>query len=298
MVTHSWLYADQFRIVAELDVAGEVVSRFIYGSRTNAPDYMVKHGQAYRIVCDHRGSPRLVVNALNGTIAQRLDYDAFGRVLYDSNPGFQPFGFAGGHYDADSGLVRFGARDYDAGVGRWTTKDPILFGGKDANLYAYLFGDPVNFVDPDGLDAVTSDATVRQYFYDLWRQSGYGSGPNERAAWIGKRMNLQDPSTAIYTCLKWPWSAAAAQETWTGDVPLGMIALAHTHPDAKSPKPSVGGTKSYPRDDYASKQINAPVYTISRRGIWKILPSGAITQEAGPEWTKSVNAETCTPCAH
>ena len=35
------------------------------------------------------------------------------------------FGFAGGIYDPDTELVRFGARDYDPRVGRWTTKDPI-----------------------------------------------------------------------------------------------------------------------------------------------------------------------------
>jgi len=43
---------------------------------------------------------------------QRLDYDEFGRVLLDTNPGFVPFGYAGGLYDADTGLVRFGSRDY------------------------------------------------------------------------------------------------------------------------------------------------------------------------------------------
>jgi hypothetical protein len=41
-------------------------------------------------------------------------YDEFGRVLSNTNPGFQPFGFAGGIYEVDTGLVRFGARDYDA----------------------------------------------------------------------------------------------------------------------------------------------------------------------------------------
>jgi RHS repeat-associated protein len=54
----------------------------------------------------------------------------------DSNPGFQPFGFAGGLYDRDTGLVRFGARDYDAETGRWTARDPILFAGGQGNLYA------------------------------------------------------------------------------------------------------------------------------------------------------------------
>ena len=47
---------------------------------------------------------------------QRLDYDAFGQVLLDTNPGFQPFGFAGGLYDEQTKLVRFGARDYDGEV--------------------------------------------------------------------------------------------------------------------------------------------------------------------------------------
>jgi RHS repeat-associated protein len=84
-------------------------------------------------------------------VVQQIDYDPFGKVLADTNPGFQPFGFAGGRYDADTGLVRFGARDYDPNVGRWTAKDPILFAGGDTNLYAYAGSDPVNFIDPTGL---------------------------------------------------------------------------------------------------------------------------------------------------
>jgi RHS repeat-associated protein len=73
-------------------------------------------------------------------------------VTLDTNPGFQPFGFAGGIYDADTGLVRFGARDYDAVTGRWTGKDPIDFQGGQANLYEYADGDPVNGSDVSGLD--------------------------------------------------------------------------------------------------------------------------------------------------
>ena len=65
-----------------------------------------------------------------------MDYDEFGQVVADTNPGFQPFGFAGGLYDADTGLTRFGARDYDPVVGRWTSKDPARFSG-GWNLYAY-----------------------------------------------------------------------------------------------------------------------------------------------------------------
>jgi len=72
-------------------------------------------------------------------------------VQGDSNPGFQPFGYAGGLYDRDTGLVRFGARDYDAKIGRWTAKDPIGFGGGDASLYNYVNGNPITRIDPLGL---------------------------------------------------------------------------------------------------------------------------------------------------
>ena len=147
----SGLYADALNPVAELDGAGNVRATFIYGTRAHVPDVMVMpDGTVYRFITDHLGSVRLVVNAETGEFVQRMDYDAFGRVLQDTNPGFQPFGFAGGLYDDDTGLVRFGARDYDAYAGRWTAKDPILFSGLQTNLYLYVAGDPVNFIDPSG----------------------------------------------------------------------------------------------------------------------------------------------------
>ncbi len=147
-----FLYEDDLRIAAELDAANQVVSRFVYATWNNVPDYMVKGGVTYRLLTDHLGSVRLVVNAATGAIAQRLDYDAFGNVLVDTNPAFQPFGFAGGLYDSDTHLVRFGARDYDPETGRWTATDPILFAGGGSNLYTYVGNDPVNNRDPLGLE--------------------------------------------------------------------------------------------------------------------------------------------------
>ncbi len=151
VLTQGFLYRDQLNPVAELDGTGSVVSRFVYGSKVNVPDYMIKGGVTYRIISDHLGSPRLVINTQDGTVTQRMDYDEFGNVINDTNPGFQPFGFAGGIYDQHTQLVRFGARDYDANVGRWTSKDPIMFLGSDTNVYNYVSNDPVNKTDPLGL---------------------------------------------------------------------------------------------------------------------------------------------------
>ena len=120
------------------------------------PSYLIKIDPitqietTYRIISDHLGSPRLIINTGDGNIAQQMDYDTWGNVINDTNPGFQPFGFAGGVYDLHTELVRFGARDYDAEAGRWMAKDPIRFEGGDTNLYGYVINDPVNFVDPLG----------------------------------------------------------------------------------------------------------------------------------------------------
>ena len=147
---------DELSPISEMDGSGNVVSYFIYGRRIDIPDYMVSKKEdnitwmIYRIVSDHLGSPRLIVRESDGVIVQRMDFDEFGKVLNDTNPGFQPFGFGSGLYDAITGLVRFGTRDYNADCGRWTAKDPIGFSGGDTNLYGYVVGDPLNWIDPEG----------------------------------------------------------------------------------------------------------------------------------------------------
>jgi RHS repeat-associated protein len=153
-LVQGFVYSGRLRIAAELDGTGTVVSRFVYGIRHNVPDYMLKGGATYRIITDPLGSPRLVVDSATGAIAQRMDYDEFGQVTQDTNPGFQPFGFAGGLYDPDTKLVRFGHRDYDGFTGRWTAKDPLRFEGGGTNLFAYVLQDPVNLRDPMGLSAL------------------------------------------------------------------------------------------------------------------------------------------------
>ena len=146
-----WLYRDQTHPLAELDGAGHLLSTFVYATGKNVPDYLLsQNGSAMRIFSDQVGSPRLIVDATTGAVQQRMRHDEFGVITEDTSPGFTPFGFAGGLYDPDSGLVRFGARDYDPVVGRWISKDPILFDGDGPNLYGYVLNDPVNRIDLSG----------------------------------------------------------------------------------------------------------------------------------------------------
>ncbi len=103
VIQRKWLYAGGLLPVAEYDASDNLIAVFNGG-------YLVKNGITYRVLRDQLGSVRLVVDASTGTVAQRLSYGPWGEVLEDTNPGFQPFGYAGGLYDADTGLVRFGAR--------------------------------------------------------------------------------------------------------------------------------------------------------------------------------------------
>lgn len=190
ILMQGFLYDGQLKPAAELNGSGNVNARFIYGATPNVPDYMVKGGVTYRIISDHLGSPRLVVDATTGNIVQRMDYDEFGNVITDTNPGFQPFGFAGGIYDKDTGLVRFGARDYDAFTGRWAAKDPIGFSGGDTNLYGYVDSvgkplietnlylytgnSPVNYIDPLGL--FPSPSQILSDTVNYWGEFFGGTG--------------------------------------------------------------------------------------------------------------------------
>ena len=152
VVKSYYIYDMYKRLIAELRPDYSVKSRFVYLTQGHSPDYIINPSleEVYYLVKDQLGSILKVVKE-DGTILQELTYDEFGVVLSDTASGYQPFGYAGGHYDHDTGLVRFGARDYDASIGRWIEKDPIDFDGGDTNLYAYVNSDPVNGIDPSGL---------------------------------------------------------------------------------------------------------------------------------------------------
>jgi RHS repeat-associated protein len=148
-ITRKYLWQDRTRLLAVYDGSDNLLMRFEYADG-RMPAAMTREGAFYTLHYDQIGSLRLVVDA-SGSVVKQVSYDSLGCVLSDSNPAFDmPLGFAGGLYDRDTGLVRFGYRDYDPDVGRWTAKDPLLFAGGDIDLYGYCLEDQINLVDPDG----------------------------------------------------------------------------------------------------------------------------------------------------
>jgi len=149
-IVEKYLWQGITRLLGVYDGADNLLMRFEYAD-SRMPVAMTKGGLRYYLVYDQVGSLRAVSDA-NGNVVKSIEYDSFGKIYHDSDETFRvPFGFAGGLHDQDTGLVRFGYRDYDPEIRRWTAKDPILFAGGDTDLYGYVLNDPINFVDPLGL---------------------------------------------------------------------------------------------------------------------------------------------------
>jgi RHS repeat-associated protein len=172
-VVEKYLWLNLTTLLAIYDKYDNLITRFYY--LDDRVPYKVKHNnQIYYLSYNHIGSLKQITNTKGqtvksiiysayGNIIDEIYYDnngnvikqndSFGNIINDSNPNLNiPIGFAGGLYDKDTKLTKFGYRDYDSYTGRWITKDPIDFEGGDSNLYGYVLNDPVNLIDPEGLN--------------------------------------------------------------------------------------------------------------------------------------------------
>jgi RHS repeat-associated protein len=158
-ITEKYLWQGLTTLLAVYDGSNNLLMRFEYAD-SRLPVAVEKEGVKYYLTYDQVGTLKLVADA-SGNVVKKIEYDSFGNIITDSAPAFEiPFRFAGGLYDTDTGLVRFGFRDYDPEIGRWTAKDPIGFAGGDTDLYGYVLNDPVNFIDPWGLTQQDIDIAV------------------------------------------------------------------------------------------------------------------------------------------
>ncbi|MCP4347388.1 MAG: RHS repeat-associated core domain-containing protein, partial [Desulfobacterales bacterium] len=165
-VVEKYLWQGRTRLLAVYDKDDRLLMRFEYADGRMPVSMLTDNDSVYYLSYDQVGSLRIVTD-ISGKTVKKLDYDSFGNVYYDSDPAFEiPFGFAGGLHDRDTGLVRFGYRDYDPDAGRWTAKDPILFVGRDTDLYGYAFNNPVNYTDSNGLAPIGPDGNTAAGHFD------------------------------------------------------------------------------------------------------------------------------------
>lgn len=142
------------RLLAESSADGPPLATYVW--LDDRPLAQVTDSGVTFLYTDHLATPRLGMNA-NGLIVWRWDSDAFGATLADEDPDGdgQPvtvnLRFPGQYHDAETGLHYNYFRDYDPGTGRYIESDPIGLAGGDTNLFRYVFNNPMNFIDSDGL---------------------------------------------------------------------------------------------------------------------------------------------------
>ena len=116
------------------------------------PVAMSADGNASYFGTDILGSVRNVTDKY-GAVQSSYDYDAFGSPYLGNLDNDMSFGYTGKAYDAGTGLYDYGFRDYSPNSARFTTVDPIRDG---SNWFSYVVNDPVNYVDPLGLETAIS----------------------------------------------------------------------------------------------------------------------------------------------
>jgi RHS repeat-associated protein len=137
-------------VLAETDNAGNISNYYVYG--LGLLSKITAAGQRYTYHYDTLGST-VAVTDNSDTITEKYAYDEFGKALGVSETTPNPFRYVGqyGVLDEGNGYLFMRARYYDAGAGKFVSKDPLGFGGGDFNLYGYVGGNPLVGIDPSGL---------------------------------------------------------------------------------------------------------------------------------------------------
>lgn len=135
--------------VCELNAAGTVVAVNTIGDNGLLARHTVTGSLFYTF--DAQGNAAQRLNSSGGVLSASM-FDAFG-VSVSTAAVNDPFSYgaqAGYYTDLETGLSLLGQRYYDAGAGRFLSRDPMGSDG-GVNLYAYTANDPINGCDPSGL---------------------------------------------------------------------------------------------------------------------------------------------------
>ena len=108
----------------------------------------------YYYLKDHQGNNRVVINQ-SGAVEETNHYYLFGGV-FASSTSTQPYKYNSKEYDTKKGLnwYDYGARHYDAVLGRFMTVDPLAEKYYSESLYTYCYSNPINCIEPNGKDGI------------------------------------------------------------------------------------------------------------------------------------------------
>ncbi|MDX9701463.1 MAG: RHS repeat-associated core domain-containing protein [Candidatus Auribacterota bacterium] len=159
-VRTGYLY-DAGRLIAEYNASGKVFAQYIHGSGLGGDvgsllfaQKLTGSGEETSVETSYyfhnwRGD----VVAVTGESGNPLDtyrYSAFGEVIEQSGASDNDILFSSKRYHDATALSYFGARYYDASIGRFISRDPLGY-IDGPNGYIYVSNNPINLIDPFGL---------------------------------------------------------------------------------------------------------------------------------------------------
>ncbi len=136
---------------------------------------------------DHQGNNRVVVDE-DGKVEEVNDYYPFGGLMASFVDSVQPYKYNGKELDRKSGLnwYDYGARQYDATLGRWHVVDPMAEKFYSLSPYNYCGNEPIGRIDPDGADWIQD-----RFGYYLWDNKATNQ-ESTRANWTYVGPSLSD----------------------------------------------------------------------------------------------------------
>jgi RHS repeat-associated protein len=137
------------QLIAQTDAQGNMIKAYVRQHGQPLAQIVAGGGVCY-YHNDHLGTPRKMTDSSAGVV-WAADYLPFGQADVIVETAKNNLRFAGQYYDQENGLHYNYHRYYDPKLGRYLRADPIgLEGG--VNLYAYAQNNPINYMDPFGLD--------------------------------------------------------------------------------------------------------------------------------------------------
>ena len=132
---------------------------------------MTENGNTYLYCHDANGNVGRMINASDGSVAAAYEYAPFGALVHQSGDmaDANPFRFSTKYFDKEVGLIHYDFRDYEPGMGRWLSRDPIEEEG-GFNLYAFLNNDSVNAFDALGLWKATPESSGAARRVYMWEE--------------------------------------------------------------------------------------------------------------------------------